>query len=209
MSEKTVKIIENEKDNYRKYFGQCQCQDAYIELDCKSGVLSASYDAEIGNAVPFSVYHGHDQRWGISPYMKIKAINKLLEKIEPWAQQIIDGYEEYWDGNNNVARFDKSAKEADETIQAIIEEHDLCDDNVFYVLDDWSEWFVDGWKYLDFEDSATEFDDMMLCEAKDQDYRLPDGQKPSEWLLEAINESIDEEEEIKKLPVWVKVSLRG
>lgn len=101
------------------YDRQTNAQPCFIELDCETGRLCADYNGEIGNAIPMSVYHGHDQRWGI-PALTAAAANALLQEIAPIAQRVVDGYESEWDGNNMVARFN------DDAHAAIDEIVDLC-----------------------------------------------------------------------------------
>ena len=114
----TINKISNSKKLYRKYDGQSDSQGIYIELDCKNENLSVAYNAEIGNAVPFSVYHGHEQRWGI-PLLTTDAINSLLDEIEPAAERVVAGYESEWDGNNHIAEFDEDAQNALDEIEEL------------------------------------------------------------------------------------------
>lgn len=44
---------------FRLYEGQSSPQPAFIELDCAESTLGAKVNGEVGNAVPFSVWHGH------------------------------------------------------------------------------------------------------------------------------------------------------
>lgn len=118
--------ITDQSELYRHYQGQTNSQDCYIEIDCKNEVLSASYDAEIGNAVPFSVYHGHDQRIGI-PCLLPSVANEFLDKITPIVQRVVDGYHSHWDGNNMVAKFDTDATNALKEIEEMC--IDLCDNS--------------------------------------------------------------------------------
>lgn len=104
---------------YCQYERQTEPQPCYIELDCQTGTLHASYNAEIGNAIPFSVYHGHDRRYGI-PCLTADAANELMEEILPLAQRVVDGYSRHWDGNNHVARMTDDADAAEQEIEDII-----------------------------------------------------------------------------------------
>lgn len=101
------------------YHGQSAPQPAYIELDTQHRTLSATYDAEVGNAVPFSVRHGLDRRYGI-PILTAEAANRVMREIAPLADRIIDGTEVEWDGNNNVAVLDDDAVAAEEEIEKLL-----------------------------------------------------------------------------------------
>ena len=106
---------------YQRYPGQSEAQDCYVELDARGeGELCARTNPEIGNAIPFDVYHGHVQRWTISP-LRADAANALLAKIEPLAERVVAGYGTRWDGNNQVADYD------DDAAKAIDEIEELCD----------------------------------------------------------------------------------
>ena len=123
------------------YQGQTERQGCYIELDCQTGLLTATYNAEIGNAIPFSVYHGHDRRWGI-PCLIADAANDLLDEISPLAQRVLDGYTSEWDGNNHVARLSDDAQAAEDEIERLID--DLRVDETNGISDaDAGEWLTE------------------------------------------------------------------
>lgn len=117
-----VKILEVESHYglYMKYDSQTNAQDVFIELDCQAQTLYAEVNPEIGNAVPFAVWHGHRQRWGI-PVLTADSANKLLKRIAPLAEAVCEGYERVWDGRNHVAEFTEEAQEAIDAIREICE----------------------------------------------------------------------------------------
>lgn len=118
----TIEIVYVESDTelHHRYRGQTSAQDCYVWLNCKTSKLGASHDAEIGNAVPFAVHHGHTQRWSI-PALKADAANALLEEIAPLAARVVAGYSSEWDGSNHVANFNADAEAAREEIEALCE----------------------------------------------------------------------------------------
>ncbi len=129
-----------------QYGGQSNPQDCMVELDPESDppTLTARYNPEIGNAVPFAVYHGRVLRWSI-PILKADAANTLLEEILPLAERIVAGYDCRWDGSNHVGHLDDDATEAQEAIA------DLClatEDEDEDIVSIWeaSDWFSDGEK---------------------------------------------------------------
>lgn len=115
----SIRIIEctDPTELYRHYDGQSEPQPAYIELDTQDGSLHADYNAEIGNAIPFSVYHGLHRRYGI-PILTGDAANRVMEEIAPLAERIVAGTEVEWDGNNNVAVLTADALAAEEELEA-------------------------------------------------------------------------------------------
>lgn len=135
-------IVENEL--YHKYPGQYEQQDCYVTLDCSSGDLSASYNSIIGSGVPMDVYHGKSVRWRI-PSLTTEAANALLEEISDLAQDVLDGYEEVWDGNNNAGSLDDDAQEAVESIKEVC---GATFDDESNVIQHWEagDWYVNGKK---------------------------------------------------------------
>jgi len=116
----TIKPVAEDRALFCHYKGQPSPQPCYIELDCEERALSASYDGEIGNAIPFRVYHGRCIRWTI-PCLTATAANALLEELAEEAARICDGYDQVWDGHNHVGKLDDDARAASDTIQATCE----------------------------------------------------------------------------------------
>ncbi|MFI8191409.1 helix-turn-helix domain-containing protein [Streptomyces sp. NPDC085946] len=116
-----VRIIEctNPTELYRHYDGQYEPQGAYIELDTQNETLLATYNSEIGNAIPFTVYHGLDRRYSI-PILTADAANRIMHEIAPLADRIIAGTEAVWDGNNTVAELTDDARAAEEEIEKLL-----------------------------------------------------------------------------------------
>lgn len=114
----TVKIIEctDPTELYCHYEGQSEAQPAYLELDLRTGALVADYNAEVGNAIPFSAYHGFDRRYAI-PVLTADAANRVMREIAPLAARILADWEEVWDGRNMVARLGKDAIAAEDEIE--------------------------------------------------------------------------------------------
>ncbi|GHJ34288.1 hypothetical protein TPA0910_87210 [Streptomyces hygroscopicus subsp. sporocinereus] len=133
----TVRIIEctYADELHRHYDGQTEAQDCYIELDLREGTLLASYNAEIGNAVPFSVHHGFERRYGI-PVLTGDAADRVMEEIRPLAERILADWEEHWDGHNKVARLGEDAQAAEEEIEEKLSDFDESD-----LV---TEWDIDG-----------------------------------------------------------------
>jgi len=123
---------------FRHYPQQTAQQGCYLELDCKTGVLHATYNSEIGNAIPFSVYHGHDRRYGV-PCLTAAAANELLNEIAPLAQRVLDGYAARWNGNNIVADLTDDATAAEEAIEAAVANLSVDESNTV------SGWCADVW----------------------------------------------------------------
>ncbi len=188
-----IKTISYYKELHCHYDGQTNSQDCYIELDCENETLSASYNGEIGNAIPFSVYHGHNQRFGI-PCLLPDAVNGLMKKIKHLADRVVDGYESHWDGNNNVARFDDDAKEAIEEIQQLCDDAENDSDET-NTLQEWDagDWLGGVLKYCSVNGRDNWFPDVekvvFLCDYPDIDHTTTDDE------LDDIIEKIEDDAE--------------
>lgn len=123
---------------YNRYPQQTSPQDCYVELDCEAETLSAEANPEIGNAIPFSVYHGRTLRWSI-PALRADAANALLAEIAPLAERVCAGYECEWDGNNHVGRLDDDATAAREEIERLCSQD--RDEHETVSVWDAAEWF--------------------------------------------------------------------
>lgn len=107
---------------YQMYPQQCNPQDAYIELNPEKAELSADWSGEVGNSRPESVFHGLIRRYTVSPYLSTAEINKLMEELKPLALRVCEGYEQVWNGNNNVGRLNDDASDAEDEILRICED---------------------------------------------------------------------------------------
>lgn len=93
-----------------QYPGQTQEQGRYIEI-YKSGRLLIDWNAEIGNAVPASIWHGIIRRIHIPFTTKAEAANFIKENRGLF-ERVIAGMDEKWDGNNHVGTLTEDANEA-------------------------------------------------------------------------------------------------
>jgi len=116
-----VRIIETESEDalYRRYDSQTSAQGCYIELDLRGETLSADYDSEVGNAVPFTVFHGFERRYSI-PALTGSAADELMYRLAPLADRMLADWESEWDGNNHKAVLGEDAQAAEEEIIAEI-----------------------------------------------------------------------------------------
>lgn len=125
------------------YPGEGRPQDAYLALDLESGKMWCSYDPEIGNAVPASVWHGRTLRWTI-PTLTADAANELMEKVTPLAQRILDGAEIAWDGHNRIGRLSADAQQASDEVAKLCDPTNLMWDAGDLVTEmgasDWLQW---------------------------------------------------------------------
>lgn len=127
----TIKKLNEEKPDYlySQYPGQCQPQPCYIELDCDDETLEADYSSEIGNSVPGYVWHNRAIRFHI-PALKAHAANALMEELKERCQEIIDGYEQVWNGNNHVGTYTPKAQEIIDSIHYELQDYYVDEDSM-------------------------------------------------------------------------------
>ena len=125
---------------YRRYPGQSSPQPCYVDLDCATGALGASYNPNIGDAATPREYFGHVQSWRI-PCLREKAANALLDEIAPLAARVVAGYASEWDGHNHIATFEADAKAAIDEIAALCER---CDPRDGLRVRDAADWLTAG-----------------------------------------------------------------
>ncbi len=104
---------------YCRYQGQTDCQGAYVQMN-EDGIVSADYNAEIGWAVTFDVFHNRTLSWGVASRVRGDALADLLESDEMRAlfERVHTGHDVEWDGNNNVGHLDYDARAASDEIEA-------------------------------------------------------------------------------------------
>jgi len=96
-----------------QYAGQCFPQKAYLEFDPMTSapeeiVLLADYSGAIGNGVPSNVWHNLILRISIPCEVTRKALSALKkdERLIGMLEELREGYDQVWDGNNYVGKFD-------------------------------------------------------------------------------------------------------
>ena len=153
---------------HHHYPNQTSAQPAYIELNPETGNLSASYNGEIGNAVPMAVWHGKIRRYACPVLPDDRAL-ELMEEITPLAERVCAGFSETWDGNNYVGKLTDDAETAEEEIGNIVGAIDY--DETLKVWDA-SEWLngvtirrdgsveIDGFGMIKAETTEDEIDAM-------------------------------------------------
>lgn len=166
-----IQYVEGDNTLVHKYPGQFDIQPCYVELDIKNETLTADWNAEVGNAIPFSVYYGFEQRFPI-PCLKTRIVNDLLDEIAPLAEIVIAGYESVWNGNNNIASFNDEAQGALEEIEQLCESYYGDTDNQVQIYDI-SDW-IDPIMYPHFKEGYCNLDGIGTITAKTTDEELQD-----------------------------------
>jgi hypothetical protein len=112
---------------YSRYPQQYNTQPAYVEIDPNTRTVSADYSGEIGNAVPMSVWHGRIIRISVPAEIHGPSLAEYLQLPETIAEleQICDGYDEKWDGNNWKGTLTEAAQLVVEHLERDIPENVL------------------------------------------------------------------------------------
>jgi hypothetical protein len=152
----TIKPLDSNLDLYTHYSGQINPQSCYIEFDPCDGVVSASSNSEIGNAVPMYVWHGIVRRYHLPYAIYGTSYVALAEEIKPLLARVQEGFEEVWDGSNHVGTLTDDAQTAENEIEAAIES--WCDESDAIKVWDASDW-LQGETNADLGITATTADD--------------------------------------------------
>ena len=122
------------KPVFCQYPGQCFPQYAYLEFDpmtpaTEEIVLTADYSGEIGNGVPHDVWHNLILRFGIPSEITRKTLSALKNdaRLIGMLEQLREGYDQVWDGNNYVGKFDTElyytvCQYVEETLYSLMEQ---------------------------------------------------------------------------------------
>lgn len=108
-----------------KYPSELNYQRAYFELIHEDTEVYVTFDAEIGGAIPFSVYHGRDFRWYFNPLLKMSTVNKLGRALLPLVERVRAGHTVDWDGYNMTGSLNADAQKANDEIEALIERAEM------------------------------------------------------------------------------------
>ena len=164
--ERKMKKIIIEKENleesglplFRQYDGQCNPQGAYITIAPgeKEIIISADYDHEIGSGhCSFDEFNNIVKSISCPECVLGCSLIEYLESedFQEKIQDLCEGYEEGWNGNNNVGIW-KNEEESDTIIRAIEAELlDLEEGEVF----DGQDWIEDGLVFFDEDGEEVDY----------------------------------------------------
>ncbi|MEK9207035.1 MAG: hypothetical protein AAB922_01035, partial [Patescibacteria group bacterium] len=112
-----------------------------LDLRDSHPTLRPNWNGEIGNAVPFAVWHGHVRRYPINPCISQDGIDRIVadDEILALRDRVVAGYSQVWDGNNYVAKLTDDAQEAEDSLDFLIQEMGELEENCVEVwdADDW------------------------------------------------------------------------
>lgn len=96
---------------YQRYQGQTRPQDVYVQIDWEEKKISTDWNGEIGNSVPFSVWHGRVDQFSLPAGILPTEANQIMEEIEPIAEKLSALFTCEWDGSNHVGRWTSEGKD--------------------------------------------------------------------------------------------------
>ena len=139
---KEIKIIPTIEhlDLYCKYPGQINPQGCYIEFDPRDNTALASYNPEIGNAIPADLWHGRYFRFYLPYPIYAASADGLMEELIPLFTELSENYEEDWDGSNFIGKINDRGTEIIELIENKIE-NSLTEENDAIKVYEASDWF--------------------------------------------------------------------
>ncbi len=116
-----VQLPKARKDYLCQYLGQAYPQGAYIQLRMSDETpnLCATFNGEIGNAVPSDVYHGHTLRFDFPCDARLRDVREAMKKVAPMCAQLARGYDTRFDGQSMVGVYDHALRDRiQETLDA-------------------------------------------------------------------------------------------
>ena len=108
-----VQLPKSRKDYFCQYLGQAYPQGAYLQLRMSDETpnLCATFNGEIGNAVPSDVYHGYTLRFDFPSEASLKDVRSAMKKVAPMCAELAKGFDTDWDGNNMVGVYDSNLRD--------------------------------------------------------------------------------------------------
>lgn len=123
---------------YHRYPGQTREQSAFVDLD-EDGSLYASWDPEVGGAVPAGVWHRTTIRIAASPRWSRDALEGALLDSERLISAIEAGWVIEHDGVRRVGRLTPDAEGALCELEERLSEPDEGESVVVWRADEWLE----------------------------------------------------------------------
>jgi len=114
-----------------------------VSLDLRDGELTVRRTRGPEGGMPESVGNGL-VRWYPVPLITSREANTLLDDLRPFAEQVLNGSEIVWDGNNNVGRLNSDAGTADGKIYEFVER--FTQDETYSRVEIWqaADFFAEG-----------------------------------------------------------------
>ena len=108
-----VELPRARKDYLCQYPGREYPQGAYIQLrmSAEPPHLCATFNGEVGTAVPEDVYHGHTLRFEFPCDALLKDVRGVMKKVAPLCAELAKGYDTRFDGQSMVGVYDHALRD--------------------------------------------------------------------------------------------------
>ena len=108
-----VQLPKARKDYLWQYPGRDYPQGAYLQLrmSAEPPHLCATFNGEVGTAVPEDVYHGHTLRFDFPCDALLKDVREAMKKMAPLCAQLARGYDTRFDGQSMVGVYDHALRD--------------------------------------------------------------------------------------------------
>jgi hypothetical protein len=144
-----IKIVKLDESEPAALFEACYSDGELVpmgvavSLDLRDGELTVRTTRGPEGGMPESVSNGL-VRWYPVPLITSCEANTLLDDLRPIAEQVLNGAEIVWDGNNNVGRLNADAGTADGKIYEFVER--FTQDDTYSRVEIWqaADFFAEG-----------------------------------------------------------------
>ena len=108
-----VELPRARKDYLCQYPGREYPQGAFLQLrmSAEPPHLCATFNGEVGTAVPEDVYHGHTLRFEFPYDSLLKDVREAMKKVAPMCAQLARGYDTRFDGQSMVGVYDHALRD--------------------------------------------------------------------------------------------------
>ena len=103
-----VQLPKARKDYLWQYPGRDYPQGAYLQLrmSAEPPHLCATFNGELGTAVPEDVYCGRTLRFDFPCDARLRDVREAMHKVAPMCAELAKGYDTRFDGQNMVGVWD-------------------------------------------------------------------------------------------------------
>jgi hypothetical protein len=108
-----VELPRARKDYFCQYLGREYPQGAYLQLrmSAEPPHLCATFNGEVGTAVPEDVYHGHTLRFDFPCTALLKDVRGAMKKVASMCAELAKSYNTRFDGQSMVGVFDHAQRD--------------------------------------------------------------------------------------------------
>ena len=108
-----VELPKARKDYLCQYPDREYPQGAYLQLRMSADPphLCATFNGEVGTAVPEDVYHGHTLRFEFPYNALLKDVRETMKKVAPMCAELAKSYDTKFDGQSMVGVYDRELRD--------------------------------------------------------------------------------------------------